>query len=184
MPLLSLTWTSVVLLSVLIYVACTFYKKDCRKYHPYFAICTFIICTVAALVIEVALRRHGIKMYDGERIATTYETIAFYTEQCIIYGGAYALVLWMKNKTARRFLQVALVMMLCFSFAKSYSMAVNGYNMYADHPSCRPCPPPSHAQFTQLCGASLNFSGTPSAVMYFWPSVFEKFTPSLQCSAR
>lgn len=184
MPLLSLTFEAIVLLSVLIYFACSAYKKDLRKYHAYFAVCTFLICTVVATAIEITLRKYGIKNYYGESVATAAEAFGFYLEKGIVFGSAYVLLLWVKHKTIRTVIQISFVLILSFFLARSCSMAASGYDLFADHPSCRTCPPPTSADYNELCGTSENFTGTPPAVLLFWPSVFEEFTPHLKCSAH
>lgn len=178
MPLLSLVWATVVLLSVLIYTACSFYNKDLRKYHLHFAAGTFIICAAFACFIEFTLRSRGISMssnYSGLKASNFSETVLFYAKHIALYGGTYALLLKIKKRALKITFQTFFILIFSYFYLLSYSLAASGYRIAFHQPICL-CNGGG-----VLCYATLNFSATPRDAVVFWPSLFREFAPPYQC---
>lgn len=183
MPLLSLTWASVVLLSVLIYVACTFYKKDLKRYHHIFAATTFLICALLAIVIETTLRSRGINMIvspSQKRMPYTLEALFFYAKYITIYVGAYTLLLTVKTKAVKVTCQVLLILLFYYFYAVSVNHAGVGYFLYSDGNDA--CP-----EETSTDGRPIPLRLTPNLSSFhrdsvmFWPRVFRKFEVTPNC---
>jgi len=177
-PLLSLVWATVVLLSVLIYTACSFYKKELRKYHLHFAAGTFIICAALAGLIEFTLRSRGILMssnYSGLKASFFSETVLFYAKHIALYGGTYALLLKIKKRALKITFQTICILIFSYFYLLSYSLAIWGYGVAFHRPICL-CKGGG-----DLCDASVNYSGAPHEMVFFWPSIFREFAPPYKC---
>ncbi|MBW7911690.1 MAG: hypothetical protein H3C49_10540 [Alphaproteobacteria bacterium] len=178
MPLLSLVWATVVLLSVLIYTACSFYNKDLKKYHFHFAAGTFVICALLACIIEFTLRSRGILMlssYSGLRTPSFTETVLFYAKHIALYGGAYVLLLKIKKRALKITFQVLFIFIFSCFYYYSYGLAIGGYGVEFRRPICL-CNGGG-----DLCDASVNYSGAHHEVVLFWPRIFREFAPPYNC---
>lgn len=178
MPLLSLVWATVVLLSVLIYTACSFYNKDLKKYHFHFAAGTFVICALLACIIEFTLRSRGILMlssYSGLRTPSFTETVLFYAKHIALYGGAYVLLLKIKKRALKITFQIFSIFIFSNFYYISCMLAIGGYHFKFHQPICL-CKGGG-----DLCYASINFSGAPREIVLFWPKIFGEFAPPYKC---
>lgn len=178
MPLLSLVWATVVLLSVLIYTACSFYNKDLRKYHLHFAAGTFIICAAFACFIEFTLRSRGILMLVSHyelRAPSFSESVLFYATHIALYGGTYALLLKIKKRALKITFQILSVFIFSYFYLISCSLAIGGYGVEFRRPICL-CDGGG-----VLCDASVNYSGAHPEKILFWPRIFREFAPPYKC---
>lgn|GEM_PF-4537659 len=178
MPLLSIVWATVVLLSVLIYMACSFYNKDLRKYHLHFAAGTFIICAVLAGFIEFTLRSRGILMlvnFYEIRAPSFSESALFYAKHIALYGGAYALLLKIKKRALKITFQIFATFIFSYFYLISCSMAIRGYHVEFRQPICL-CN--GHGD---VCNTSVNYGLVHPEYFIFWPSIFREFAPPYQC---
>ncbi len=107
MPMLLITWTVVVFLASALYHVQLFRKKDIQRFRNRIALTVVLVCILCAACIEFLLRTHGFEM------PAFVDSAIFYATFFLIYGGAYGMIIGIKVKIIKAFVQVVFIACMC-----------------------------------------------------------------------
>lgn len=186
MPLLSLAWVTIILLSIFIYTLGVLYKKDLNKYKHHFAIGTFIICAFVAASIDITLRKYSLTSHIKQSylgMPTLYDTYIFYVKYAAIYFGLYGLSQIVKAKVAKIIILVSIFFCSLLFYKVHISQIKSGYSLYSHFKQNTVCPKKT-GSYSDLAAATINLSGFPIPSIEFWPRIFEILQLPVDCPPR